>query len=55
MLYVHKHKDTFPWDDECRCTQYDDEGVHEAHDTRWYGNQPKGKYGTDYLDDQDQE
>ena len=21
----------------------------------WYGNQPKGKYGTDYLDDQDQE
>ena len=22
---------------------------------KWYGNQPKGKYGTDYLDDQDQE
>ena len=21
----------------------------------WYGNQPKGKYGMDYLDDQDQE
>ena len=22
---------------------------------KWYGNQPKGKYGTDYLDDQNQE
>ena len=34
MLYVHKHKATFPCDDECRRTQYDDRGFHEAHDTR---------------------
>ena len=43
ILYVHKHIDTSPrddecgrapYDDECECAQYDDEGVHEAHDTR---------------------
>ena len=27
MLYVHKHRDTFPTDDECGRAQYDDEGV----------------------------
>ena len=34
MLYVHKHRTTFPRDDECGCAQYDDEGVHEVHDIR---------------------
>ena len=45
ILYVHKHRATFPRDDECERAQYDDEckcararmrtdeGVHEAHDT----------------------
>ena len=31
---MHEHRDTFPGDDECRCAQYDDEGVHGEHDTR---------------------
>ena len=31
MLYVHKHMDTFPRDDEYGCAQYDDEGVHGEH------------------------
>jgi len=31
ILYVHKHIDTFPRDDEYGCAQYDDEGVHEEH------------------------
>ena len=34
MLYVHKHRDTSPRDDECGRAQYDDEGVYEEHDTR---------------------
>ena len=25
ILYVHKHRDTSPKDDECRLTHYDDE------------------------------
>ena len=34
ILYVHKHSDTSPRDDECGHAQYDDEGVHGQHDTR---------------------
>ena len=38
ILYVHKHEDTSPRDDECGRAQYAEQGVHEEHDTmgfRW--------------------
>ena len=42
ILYVNKHRDNSPTDDECGhaqynyecdCAQYDDQGVHKVHDT----------------------
>ena len=34
MFYVHKHRATSPRDDECGHAQYDDDGIHEVHDTK---------------------
>ena len=33
ILYVHKHRDVFPRDDERGRAQYDEQGVHKKHDT----------------------
>ena len=37
-VVVHKHRDTFPRDDECGRAQYVDKGVHGEHDTRGFAD-----------------
>lgn len=34
MLCVYKHRDTSLYDDECECTQYNNESVYGEHDIR---------------------
>ena len=34
MLYIYKHKDTSPKQNDCGCAQYDEHGDHGEHDTR---------------------